>query len=72
MILNFCAYKEKQDYKKTVILNVLLNYYKNLETLNGVSIPYFLEAKKHFNEIIKSNKDINFYYKKIIDSEGKI
>lgn len=71
MIINFQDYKEVQEQKKSVILNVLVNYYKDLNDSKTVNIPYFLEARNTFNEIIKSNKDINFYYDKILKYSNK-
>lgn len=69
MILNFCNYKEKQDMKKSVIFQTLLNYYKDMNEASGISIPYFIEAKNKYNELIKSNKDVNFYYNKICEAK---
>ena len=71
MIINFQDYKEVQEQKKSVILNVLVNYYKDLNDSKVVDIPYFLEARNTFNEIIKSNKDVNFYYDKILEYSNK-
>lgn len=71
MIINFKDFKEVQEQKKSVILNVLINYYKDLNDSNVVDIPYFLEARNMFNEIIKSNKNINFYYDKILKYSNK-
>ena len=67
MILDFCKHKGKQEYKKAVIFQTLLNYYKDLKE-TGLNIPYFLRAKQKYNELVKSNKDINYYYNKIIES----
>ena len=69
MILNFCNYKEKQERKKLVIFQTLLNHYKAKNKTSEISISYFIEAKKHFNEIIKTNKDVNFYYNKICEAK---
>ena len=66
MILDFCKHKEKQEHKKAVIFQTLLNYYKYLQDTNGVNIPYFIEAKAKYNELIKSNKDVNYYFNKIV------
>lgn len=67
MILDFCKKKKEQDFKKNVILQVLINYYKELQqSSGGINIPYFMEAKNKYNELIKSNKDVNFYYDKIL------
>ena len=67
MILDFCKHKEKQELKKVVIFQALLNYYKDLQELNGINIPYFMEAKAKYNELIKSNKDVNYYFNKIVE-----
>ena len=67
MILDFCKHKEKQELKKAVIFQTLLNYYKDLQDPNGVNIPYFIEAKIKYNELIKSNKDVNYYFNKIVE-----
>ena len=53
MILDFCKHKEKQEHKKAVIFQTLLNHYKDLQDPNGVNIPYFMEAKAKYNEIVK-------------------
>ena len=67
MILDFCKHKEKQEHKKAVIFQTLLNYYKDLNKCSEISIPYFIEAKTKYNELIKSNKDVNYYFNKIIE-----
>ena len=66
MILDFCKHKEKQEYKKAVILDALIKYYKDLKE-TGLNIPYFLRAKQKYNELIKSNKDVNYYFNKIVE-----
>lgn len=71
MIINFKDFKEVQEQKKSVILNVLINYYRDLNDSNVVNIPYFLEARNTYNEIIKNNKDVNFYYDKILRYSNK-
>ena len=45
----------------------VLNYYKDLSKCSEISIPYFMEAKAKYNELIKSNKDVNYYFKKIVE-----
>ena len=67
MILDFCKYRAKQELKKAVIFQALLNYYKDLNECSEISIPYFMEAKAKYNELIKSNKDVNYYFKKIVE-----
>ena len=67
MILDFCKHKEKQEHKKAVIFQTLLNYYKDLSKYSEISIPYFMEAKTKYNELIKSNKDVNYYFNKIVE-----
>ena len=67
MILDFCKHKEKQEHKKAVIFQMLLNYYKDLGECSEISIPYFMEEKTKYNELIKSNKDVNYYFNKIVE-----
>ena len=40
---------------------------QDLSDYSEISIPYFMEAKAKYNELIKSNKDVNYYFKKIIE-----
>lgn len=67
MVIDFCVKKNELENKKAVILNCLINYYKDLKE-TGLNIPYFLRARDKYNEIIKNNKDVNYYYNKIIES----
>ena len=67
MILDFNKKKVELDRKKAVIFNTLVNYYKDLQDSNSINIPYFLEAKTKYNELIKSNKDVNYYFNKIVE-----
>ena len=67
MILDFNKKKAELDRKKAVIFNTLVNYYKDLQDSKGVNIPYFMEAKTKYNELIKSNKDVNYYFNKIVE-----
>ena len=67
MILDFNKKKVELDRKKAIIFNTLVEYYKDLQNSNGVNIPYFMEAKVKYNELIKSNKDVNYYFNKIIE-----
>ena len=66
VIVDFNKKKGELDRKKAVIFDTLVNYYKDLQDSNGINIPYFMEAKAKYNELIKSNKDVNYYYKKIL------
>ena len=66
VILDFNKKKVELDRKKAVIFYTLVKYYKDMQDSKGVNIPYFIEAKAKYNELIKSNKDVNYYYKKII------
>ena len=65
MVIDFNKKKKEVEYKKAVIFNTLVRYYKDLQDSNGIQIPYFLRARNTFNEIIKNNKDVNYYYNKI-------
>lgn len=67
IILDFKRYHQKLEEKKAIILNVLINYYKDLDETGTVKIPYFLRARDKYNELIKNNKDVNFLYNKIIE-----
>ena len=67
MILDFNKKKKEVEYKKAVIFQTLLNYYKDLGECSEISIPYFMEAKTKYNELIKSNKDVNYYFNKIVE-----
>ena len=66
MILDFNKKKKEVEYKKAVIFNALVRYYKDLKE-TGLNIPYFLRAKQKYNELIKSNKDVNYYFNKIVE-----
>ena len=67
MVIDFNKKKKEVEYKKAVIFNTLVRYYKDLQDSNGVNIPYFMEAKAKYNELIKSNKDVNYYFNKIVE-----
>ena len=71
MILDFIKKKRIYDYKKSVIFEALLNYYKDLSITSGIDIPYFMRAKQKFEEVIKSNKDVNYYFDKLQGVEWK-
>ena len=66
MIIDFNGKRAEYEKKKELIFAVLLRYYKDLKE-TGVDIPYFLKAKNKYNELIKSNKDVNYYFNKIKD-----
>ena len=66
MVISLDYYRKIQEHKKAVIFNKLLEYYKDLQDSNsGVKIPYFIEAKAKYDEIIKTNKDVDYYYRKV-------
>lgn len=67
MILDFNKKKKDIEHKKEVIFNTLVNFYKDLQDSSGVDIPYFIQAKAKYNELIKSNKDVNYYFSKIVE-----
>lgn len=66
VILDFGKHHKALEEKKATILNVLIGYYKNLNETGTVNIPYFLRARDTYNELIKNNKDVNFFYNKIM------
>ena len=51
--------------------NTLVEYYKYLQDSKGVNIPYFLEARDMYNQMITNLKDLNHYYNKIISKRYK-
>lgn len=63
-VINFLKKKETVEEKKAFIFTFILNYYKELNK-TGLNIPYFLEARNKYNELIKNIKDVNIWYKKI-------
>ena len=65
MVINLDYYRKIQEHKKAIIFDKLLEYYKDLQDLNGVNIPYFIEAEAKYDEIIKTNKDVDYYYRKV-------
>ena len=69
VILDFGKHHKALEEKKSVILNVLIGYYKNLDETGTVNIPYFLRARDKYKEIIKNNKDVNFFYNKIMEHQ---
>ena len=63
-MINLFDKKREIEYKKAVIFEAFKNFYKS--TVKDVDIPYFIYAKNAFNENIKTIKDVNFWYKKIM------
>lgn len=66
-ILDFGKHHKALEEKKAAILNILIGYYKDLDETGTVNIPYFLRARDKYNELIKNNKDVNFFYNKIME-----
>lgn len=71
-ILDFRKHHKALEEKKAVILNVLIGYYKDLDETGTVNIPYFLRARDKYNELIKNNKDVNFFYNKIMEYQKNL
>ena len=69
VILDFGKHHKALEVKKAAILNVLIGYYKDLDETGTVNIPYFLRARDKYNELIKNNKDVNFFYNKIMEQK---
>jgi len=67
MIINFSDLQKQRDYKQSIVLNFLISYYKDIKDSSGVNMPYFIEAKKAYNELIHNNKDLNKYYNKVVE-----
>lgn len=65
IIIDFSKHLEKKKQKETVVLQFLIGYFKDLNDTGTVNIPYFIEARNKYKEIIKSNKDLNYYYELI-------
>lgn len=65
IIIDFSKHLEKKRQKETVVLQFLIGYFKDLNDTGTVNIPYFIEAGNKYKEIIKSNKDLNYYYELI-------
>lgn len=72
VILDFKKYQNAIEKKKSVILNVLIGYYKDLDKTGTVNIPYFLSARNKYKEIIKNNKDVKFFYNKIMECQKNL
>ena len=68
-ILDFGKYHKALEEKKAAILNVLIGYYKDLDETGTVNIPYFLRARDKYKELIKNNKDVKFFYNKIMEQK---
>jgi hypothetical protein len=71
-ILDFGKHHKALEEKKAAILNVLIGFYKDLNDTGTVNIPYFLRAKDKYNELIKNNKDVNFFYNKIMEQKKNL
>ena len=70
IILDFGKQHEAVEKEKAVIYNTLVKFYKDLDETGTVSIPYFLRARDKYNQIIKSVKDVHYFYKKIMAAEN--
>lgn len=69
-VINFDYKKKKVEEKKAIVFNFILNYCKE-KAIGNVEIPYFLEARNMYNDLIKNLKDLNCYYNKIISKRYK-
>ena len=69
MIVDFKELQEIKKQKESVVMNFLINYYKDLNDTGTVNIPYFLRAKNVYNDIIHNYKDLNRFYNKLISRE---
>ena len=66
MIIDFNKKREEVERKKSVVFSFVLDHYKEIKE-SGVNIPYFIRAKEWYNANITGLKDLNYYYKKIIE-----
>lgn len=69
-VINFDYKKKKVEEKKAIVFNFILNYCKE-KAVGNVNIPYFIEAKDLYKDLIKNLKDLNTYYNKIISKRYK-
>ena len=70
IILDFGKQHEAVEKEKAVIYNTLVKFYKDLDETGTVNIPYFLRARDKYNQIIKSVKDVHYFYKKIMSAQN--
>lgn len=64
-MINLFDKKREIEHKKAVIFEAFKEFYKSVE--KEVDIPYFIYAKNSFNENIKTIKDVNIWYKRIME-----
>jgi hypothetical protein len=69
MIIQFLDLQKQKEYKKSVVMQFLIGYYKDLRSASGVDIPYFIRARDTYNELIHSLSDLNKYYQKIMEKK---
>lgn len=67
MIIRFDDLQKQKDYKEKIVMQFLINYYKDMADSSGVDIPYFVKARNTYNELIHNMKDLNISYKKIME-----
>lgn len=70
IILDFGKQHETVEKEKAVIYNTLVKFYKDLDDTGIVHIPYFVRARDKYNEIIKSVKDVHYFYNKIMAAQN--
>lgn len=69
-VINLNNKRKSVEEKKAIVFNFILNYCKE-KAVGNVEIPYFLEARDLYKDLIKNLKDLNTYYNKIISKRYK-
>lgn len=69
-IIDFKSKKQTLEEKKAIIFEFILNYCKE-KAIGNVDVPYFLEARDIYKDLIKNLKDLNHFYNKIISKRYK-
>ena len=64
-MINLFDKKREIEYKKAVIFEAFKEFYKS--AAKELDIPYFIYARNSFNENIKTIKDVNSWYNRIME-----
>jgi hypothetical protein len=64
-MLNLFDKKREIEYKKAVIFEAFKEFYKS--AAKELDVPYFICARNSFNENIKTIKDVNSWYNRIME-----
>lgn len=56
-----------RQHKKAEIRGAVIKFYEDKDITDGaVNIPAFMRADKTIAEVIKTDKDIDYYYKRLL------